>query len=263
MGIVNVTPDSFSDGGTAFTLESALALAAQHVEDHADLLDIGGESSRPGAEPVPLQEELRRVLPVVEALVGKVPVPISIDTAKPEVARQALAAGAAIINDITALTGDPAMTRVAAESGAGVVLMHMRGNPQTMQDNPQYGDVVREVYDYLARRIDAVERQGIPRVRVAVDPGIGFGKTSAQNLELLRNIDRFASLGCAILIGISRKWLLAKVIGRPAGERVTASVVSSLLAVTRGAGVVRVHDVRPMVDAIKVWIALRGGDENP
>jgi dihydropteroate synthase len=262
MGIINVTPDSFSDGGKAFTLEGAIALAAQHAEDQADLLDIGGESSRPGADPVALQEELRRVLPVVEALAGKVSLPISIDTAKAEVARQALAAGAAIINDITALSGDPAMTRVAAESGAGVVLMHMRGNPQTMQDNPQYGDVVREVYDYLGRRLDAVERQGIPRVRIAVDPGIGFGKTSAHNLELLRNLDRFASLGCAVLIGISRKGLLAKVVGRPAGERVTASVVCSLLAAMHGAGVVRVHDVRPTVDAIKVWLALRGGDDN-
>ena len=258
MGIVNVTPDSFSDGGLAAGLEAAVAHALRLVEEGADLLDIGGESSRPGAEPVPLDEEIRRVVPVVEALAPRVRVPISVDTTKAEVARRAIAAGASIVNDIQALDGDPDLARVVAESSAGVVLMHMAGTPRTMQADPRYGDVVAEVRDYLARRIDAVENLGIARARVAIDPGIGFGKTLTHNLELLRNLDQFATLGCAVLIGTSRKGLLGTLTGRPVDQRAVASVVSSLAAAARGADVVRVHDVAAMVDAIKTWTAIHG-----
>lgn len=258
MGIVNVTPDSFSDGGLAGTLAGAVAHAMHLIAEGADLLDLGGESSRPGAEPVPLDEELRRVIPVVEALTPLVTVPISVDTIKAEVARQALRAGASIINDIRGLDGDPDLSRLVAEAGAGVVLMHMAGTPQTMQVDPRYDDVVREVRDDLARRIERAEASGIPRDRIAIDPGVGFGKTLAHNLELLRNLDRFANLGCALLVGTSRKGFLGTLTGRPVGGRATASVVSSLAAIARGANVVRVHDVGPMVDAIKVWTALHG-----
>ena len=258
MGIVNVTPDSFSDGGLAGTLEAAVTPALRLVAEGADLLDLGGESSRPGAEPVPLDEELRRVIPVVEALATLVTVPISVDTTKAEVARRALRAGASIINDIRGLDGDPELSRLVAESGAGVVLMHMAGTPQTMQVDPRYDDVVQEVRDDLARRIERAEALGITRDRIAIDPGIGFGKTLAHNLELLRNLDRFANLGRALLVGTSRKGFLGTLTGRPVGDRATASVVSSLAAVARGANVVRVHDVGPMVDAIKVWTALQG-----
>jgi len=263
MGIVNVTPDSFSDGGLAGTLEGAVAHAMHLIAEGADLLDLGGESSRPGAEPVPLDEELRRVIPVVEALTPLVTVPISVDTTKAEVARQALRAGASIINDIRGLDGDPDLSRLVAEAGAGVVLMHMAGTPRTMQVDPRYDDVVREVRDDLARRIERAEASGIPRDRIAIDPGIGFGKTLAHNLELLRNLDRFANLGCALLVGTSRKGFLGTLTGRPVGDRATASVVSSLAAVTRGANVVRVHDVGPMADALKVWAALFGPEDEP
>ena len=260
MGIVNVTPDSFSDGGRAAALADALALAARLVAEGADLLDVGGESSRPGAEPVPEAEELRRVLPVVEALAASLPVPISVDTVKPGVARRALAAGATILNDITALA-DPEMLAAAAGSGAGVVLMHMAGTPRTMQLDPRYDDVTAEVLEFLARRVEHAEAAGIPRVRIAVDPGIGFGKTQAHNLELLRNLGRFATLGCPLLVGTSRKGFLGAITGRPVGERSAASVASALAAVARGAIVVRVHDVGPTVDALKVWGALEGWDE--
>jgi dihydropteroate synthase len=263
MGIVNVTPDSFSEGGRAATLGEALAHAERLLAEGADLLDIGGESSRPGAGPVPLEEELRRVIPVVEALAGRVSVPLSIDTTKAEVARQALRAGASIVNDITALGADRALTRVIVEEGAGVVLMHMQGTPSTMQVAPCYDDVVAEVLDFLRDRIAWAESQGIPRSRVAIDPGIGFGKTMAHNLEILRNLDRFANLGCAVVIGTSRKGFLGTLTGRPVGERVPATLASSLAAAVRGANVVRVHDVAAMVDAVKVWTAVRGWDEAP
>ncbi len=223
------------------------------------LLDIGGESSRPGAAPVPLVEELRRVLPVVERLADSVAVPISVDTTKAEVARAALAAGAFIVNDITALGGDPEMAAVVADAGAGVVLMHMQGTPQTMQDDPHYEDVVAEVYEFLARRLEWAEARGIPRTQIAIDPGIGFGKRDVHNLALLRNLERFASLGCAVLIGTSRKGVLAKLIGRETGDRTVASAVSALAAIAAGASIVRVHDVAAVCDALCVWEAQRGG----
>jgi dihydropteroate synthase len=261
MGIVNVTPDSFSDGGRAAALDDAVEQGVRLVQEGAEVLDIGGESSRPGSEPVSLEEELRRVVPVVEALTRRVDVPISVDTTKAEVARQSLQAGAAIINDITALGSDRELTQVVVESGAGVVLMHMQGVPRTMQQEPRYHDVVTEVLEFLERRIAWAEATGIPRARVAIDPGIGFGKTIEHNLLILRNIDRFANLGCAVLIGTSRKGFLGVLTGRPVNERGVATVASSLAAAVGGANVVRVHDVAPMVDAIKVWTAIRGWGE--
>ena len=258
MGVVNVTPDSFSDDGLGDDPAGALARALRLQAEGADLLDVGGESSRPGAEPVGVDEELRRVVPAVEAMAGAVAVPISVDTTKAAVARAALRAGAAIINDITALAGDPDMADLLAEEEAGVVLMHMRGTPRTMQHEPRYDDVVAEVYEFLARRVEWADARGIDRARIAIDPGIGFGKTFDHNRELLRNLGRFATLGCAVVVGTSRKGFLGKITGRPVSERVTASVVSSLAALARGASVVRVHDVRPMVDAIQVWEALHG-----
>lgn len=260
MGIVNVTPDSFSDGGRALDPASALARARSLAAEGADLLDVGGESSRPGAAVVPLDEELRRVIPAVEAIRSALPhLPISVDTVKPEVARHALESGASILNDIAGLT-DPAMLRLAAETDCGVVLMHMAGTPATMQIRPTYEDVVEEVRAFLLRRVEAAEASGISRERIAIDPGIGFGKTFAHNLQLLRNLDRFANLGCVVLVGISRKGLLGTITGRPVDGRETASVVSSLAAADRGARVLRVHDVGPMVDALKVWEATHGWD---
>jgi dihydropteroate synthase len=256
MGIVNLTPDSFSDNGhlpgSAESVAFALRLAAQG----ADILDFGGESTRPGADPVSLDEELRRVIPVVRATAEQLEIPISVDTTKAEVARLALAAGALVINDISSLAADPEMVRVAAATGAGVVLMHMQGTPATMQANPAYQDVVNEVYDFLAFRVEWAEARGIPRNRIAVDPGIGFGKTPLHNLEILRNLERFDTLGCPILIGLSRKGFLGSITGRPVSERAAATVAASLDACRRGARIVRVHDVAQMVDAIRVWSAL-------
>jgi dihydropteroate synthase len=258
MGIVNLTPDSFSDGGRSFDCVEAVDRARRLVAEGADLIDLGGESSRPGADSVSLAEELRRVIPVVDALASALAVPLSIDTTKAEVARQALDAGATIINDISALSADPDMARTVARSGAGVVLMHMQGNPGTMQLDPRYSDLIGEIHDYLESRVRWAETQGIPRQRIAVDPGIGFGKTHAHNLAILQNVERFDNLGCVILIGTSRKGFLGKVTGRPLAERAAASVVSSLAGCVRGARVVRVHDVAPMVDAIRIWSAVQG-----
>ncbi|MFO0957822.1 MAG: dihydropteroate synthase [Isosphaeraceae bacterium] len=257
LGIVNVTPDSFSDGGLSDTPEKAAARARALVDDGADLLDLGGESSRPGAEVVPAEEELRRVLPVVEALAASVPVPISVDTCKGSVARRCLEAGAAIINDITSLE-DPETARAVVEFEAGLVLMHMRGNPRTMNQDPRFADVVTEVYDELAERLDRAIRAGIPAERIALDPGIGFGKMLDHNLLLLRNLGRFATLGRPILIGTSRKGFLGDLTGRDRTQRATASVVSALAAATKGAKILRVHDVGPLCDAFKVWEAQVG-----
>lgn len=257
MGIVNVTPDSFSDGGRWFPAGLAVAHGLKLVDEGAEILDVGGESTRPGAEIVSVDEELRRVIPVIEGLASQTAVPISIDTTKPEVARRALLAGASIINDVSAL-GEPGMVELAAGFEVGVVLMHMRGNPRTMQDNPVYEDVVAEVREYLKQRIAWCEARGVPRSRIAVDPGIGFGKTHEHNLMLLRNLDQFANLGCVLLIGVSRKGTIKKMTGRSMDDRLVGSVVCSLAACTMGAGVARVHDVGPMVDAIKVWNETRG-----
>jgi dihydropteroate synthase len=260
MGIVNVTPDSFSDGGRWLAFDDAVAWGDRLVAEGADLLDIGGESSRPGAAVVPVEEEVARVVPVIEALAGRLAVPISVDTTKPEVAARALEAGASILNDIRGLD-DPRLLAIAAESGAGVVLMHMQGTPQTMQVDPRYDDVVREVRDDLARRIDRADRAGIPLERISIDPGIGFGKTFDHNLKLLRNLETFATLGCVLLMGTSRKGFLGKLAGRRTGDQTVASITSALACASAGARVVRVHDVGPTVEAFRVWEGHRGWSE--
>jgi dihydropteroate synthase len=256
MGIVNVTPDSFSDGGALFELDAAIGHCLKLEAEGAEILDIGGESSRPGSEPVTLEDELRRVVPLVAKVRSKTQTTLSVDTMKPAVARACLQEGVDIINDITGLA-DPQMIEVAAEFGAGVVLMHMKGLPKSMQDAPSYDDVVKEVSDFLAERIDRAIAGGIRRDQIAIDPGIGFGKTIEHNLSLLRNLRHFDSLGCTILVGTSRKRFLGTLTGREVSDRVVGSVVSSLLAIQGGADVVRVHDVSPMVDAVKVYAALQ------
>ena len=263
MGILNVTPDSFSDGGLTLEPAAALRHARALVAEGASLLDLGGESTRPGSDAVSLEEELRRVMPVLEPLCRMDMVPISIDTSKSRVAELALARGASIVNDVSALRADPEMVRVIARSGAGVVLMHMQGQPKTMQQNPHYNNVVTEVLEFLAERVAWAMSQGIARSQIAVDPGIGFGKRLEHNLELLRNLGRFATLGCVVVVGTSRKGFLGAISGRDVSGRMVASTVSSLAACAAGAGVVRVHDVAAMVDAIKVWTALRGWESSP
>ena len=256
MGIVNVTPDSFADGGRHFETARAVAHGRQLIEEGADLLDIGGESSRPGAQAVPVAEELHRVLPVIEAL-ADVGVPLSVDTAKPEVMRCAVEAGAVFINDITALQM-PGALEMAARSGAAVCLMHMQGEPRTMQADPAYGDVVREVRDFLAARVAAAQAAGIPVERIVVDPGFGFGKRLAHNLALLRHLDAFRDLGACVLAGLSRKSMLGEISGRKVSDRSTASVAAALLAARNGARILRVHDVAATKDALAVWAAVEG-----
>jgi dihydropteroate synthase len=255
MGILNITPDSFSDGGVFFDRAQALAHAERMVAEGADILDVGGESTRPGAQAVPVEEELERVVPVIEALRARVPVPISIDTSKPEVMRAAVAAGAGLINDVRALRAEGAPAAAAALA-VPVCLMHMQGEPRSMQDNPQYGDVVAEVRDFLAQRIAAAEAAGIARHRIVIDPGFGFGKTVAHNLQLLRGLDSFAQLGVPVLAGLSRKSLIGKLLDLPVERRVSASVALALLAVQNGARIVRVHDVGPTIEAIRMWEAV-------
>ena len=254
MGIVNVTPDSFSDGGRHFDTARAVAHGRQLLQEGADILDIGGESSRPGAQAVSAEEELRRVLPVIEALAAD-GIPVSVDTVKPEVMRRAVAAGAAIINDIAALRA-PGALAAAAESGAAVCLMHIQGEPATMQADPRYGDVVAEVHDFLAQRVTAAQAAGIPTERIIVDPGFGFGKRLAHNLALLRQLDRFCDLGACVLAGLSRKSMLGEITGRKVSLRDTASVAAALLAARNGARILRVHDVAAMKDALAVWAAV-------
>jgi dihydropteroate synthase len=256
MGVVNVTPDSFSDGGRFFEASAAIAHARRLVEEGADILDLGAESSRPGAQPVSAEEELRRLLPVLQELKGE-PVPISVDTSKPEVMRAAIDAGAAMINDIGALRSPGALETVSA-SDAGVCLMHMQGEPRTMQHEPRYRDVVAEVAAFLAERVAAAEAKGIGRGRIAIDPGFGFGKSVAHNFELLRNLERITALGLPVVAGWSRKSTLGAITGRAAVERLAASLAAALLAVQRGARIVRVHDVAATRDALAVLAALDG-----
>jgi dihydropteroate synthase len=255
MGIVNITPDSFSDGGQHATTAAAIAHAQQLIADGADILDIGGESTRPGAAKVSEQEELDRVLPVIEGLRG-IAVPVSIDTWKPQVMRAALVAGASMVNDVNALL-EPGALKAVADSDAAVCLMHKQGTPQTMQQRPEYRDVIAEVSAFLGERIAAAEAAGIARQRIVIDPGFGFGKTLAHNLDLLRELAAFRALGVPVLAGLSRKSMLGAITGREVGERVAASVAAALLAVQRGAAIVRVHDVRETADALKVWDAIR------
>jgi len=256
MGVVNVTPDSFSDGGLYAGTEQAVAHARRLIGEGADILDIGGESTRPGAAPVSLDEERRRVLPVLDALAG-CGVPLSVDTRKPALMSEAIATGAAMVNDVTAL-GAPGALAAVAQAPVAVCLMHMQGEPGTMQENPVYGDVVAEVRDFLEQRITVAEQAGIARDRIVADPGFGFGKTDEHNLALLRSLGEFRSLGVALLAGLSRKAMLGRLTGREPRERVPASVAAALLAVQNGAQLVRVHDVAGARRAAAVARALRG-----
>ena len=255
MGIVNVTPDSFSDGGHHATVDAAIAHALRLLEQGADVLDIGGESTRPGAEPVEEAIELGRVLPVIEALVARTAVPISVDTSRPGVMRAALAAGAGMVNDVRALRAEGALEAVAA-STAAVVLMHMAGEPRTMQQAPAYDDVVGEVQRFLAERVFACEMAGIDKRRIVIDPGFGFGKAHEHNLALLAQLKRFSGIGVPVLAGLSRKSCLGQITGRGVDARMAASVSAHLVAVQHGAMLVRVHDVAETVDALKVWAAV-------
>ncbi|ALN90508.1 dihydropteroate synthase [Lysobacter gummosus] len=256
LGIVNVTPDSFSDGGAHDTLEAAVAHGLRLAEEGADALDIGGESTRPGADEVSLEEELRRTIPVIERLARETSLPISIDTSKPEVMRAAVAAGAGLINDVYALRREGALD-AAAELGVPVVLMHMLGEPRSMQQQPEYDDVVAQVHRFLAERIFAAEMAGIAKKRIVVDPGFGFGKTLQHNLTLLSQLERFTELGVPLLAGLSRKRSIGELTGREdARERVHGSVAAHLIAAQRGAMLLRVHDVAATVDALKVWAAV-------
>jgi dihydropteroate synthase len=251
MGVVNVTPDSFSDGGVNFDTEAAVASARRMVEEGAAIVDVGGESTRPGAEWVPPDEELRRVVPVLERLAG---VPVSIDTSKAEVARHALELGAELVNDVTALRGDPGLAGVVADSGAYLCLMHMLGEPRTMQDDPRYDDVAAEVAVFLEERLGVAVAAGIPEERIALDPGIGFGKTVEQNFELVRRLDVLLALGRPVVIGLSRKSSLGRLLGDPEATVGTtaASVGAAVAAYERGAAILRVHDVRETVEALTV-----------
>jgi dihydropteroate synthase len=265
MGVLNVTPDSFSDGGLYFDAGQAVARGLELAAEGADVLDIGGESTRPGSLPVPELEELRRVVPVVEALRKRTEALLSVDTTKAAVARAALDAGADIVNDTSAFRFDPAMPGVVARSGAAVVLMHMKGTPLTMQDAPRYGDLLGEIGAFLAERIRIAETAGIPRERVIVDPGIGFGKTFEDNLVLLRRQEVFHGLGRPLLMGFSRKAFLGHILGLPPGERLEATIAAAVLAVERGAHILRVHDVGPVARAVRAAEAILapGGDAAP
>ena len=258
MGVINVTPDSFSDGGRfpepAAAAEHGLRLAAEG----ADILDVGGESTRPYSAPVDVDEELRRVMPVVEALSRETPVPVSIDTSKAAVARKALAAGAQIINDVTGLTGDPAMVEVAVESGAGLCVMHMRGTPRSMQDHPTYEDVVGEVIAYLGDRREGLTAAGVDPQRIAVDPGIGFGKTTEHNVALLRAAWRLHQLGCPVLVGPSQKRFIGEVLSDLGADRTAGTIGVALSLARQGVQVIRVHDVAPVRQALALYEATGG-----
>ena len=256
MGIVNVTPDSFSDGGRHFGASAAFEHALRLHEDGAELVDIGGESTRPGAAAVPLDEELRRVMPVVEKLAAR-GIAVSVDTMKPGVMRAAIGAGEAMVNDVNAFRAEGAIEAIAASQVATCV-MHMQGTPATMQVEPKYEDVVAEVAGYLRDRARVLDEAGVDRDRIVVDPGFGFGKTLAHNLALLRALPMLASMGYALLAGLSRKKSIGDITGRAATERTAGSVAAALIAVQNGANFVRVHDVKETVDAINVWLAFRG-----
>ncbi len=257
MGILNVTPDSFSDGGVFFARDAAMRQAEAMWRAGAAIIDVGGESTRPGAEPVTVQEELDRVIPIVEALHAELPVVLSVDTSKPEVMREAVAAGAGLINDVYALRREGAL-EAARECGVPVCLMHMQGEPRTMQREPRYDDVVDEVVGFLGQRISACLEAGIARDRLLVDPGFGFGKELPHNLQLLKNLPQLKKLDCPILVGISRKSMVGALLdGRPVDGRLHGSVAAATLAVWQGAAIVRAHDVGPTVDAVRIAAAVR------
>ncbi len=257
MGILNVTPDSFSDGGDFITPDVAIERARLMVKEGADIIDIGGESTRPGARPVPEQEELERVIPVIRAIASELSVPVSIDTSKAGVMREAVAAGAGMINDVMALRA-PGALEAARDAKVPVCLMHMQGEPRTMQQDPEYGDVVEDLLQFFRARIQACSEAGIPRGRLLLDPGFGFGKRLEHNVALLARLERFGELGPPLLVGLSRKSMIGAILGdAPVDERLHGSVAAALLAVERGAAIVRVHDVKPTVDALKLVQALR------
>ena len=255
MGVVNVTPDSFSDGGKFIQLNQSLDHAKALIAEGADLLDIGGESTRPGAAPVSLDEERRRVLPLLEKLAGGA-VPISIDTQKPALMREAVAAGASMVNNVYGFR-QPGAFEAVADSDAAICIMHMQGEPRTMQQSPHYDDVTAQVRDYLAGRVDAAQGAGIAVDRIVIDPGFGFGKTLAHNLQLLRELRQLTGAGCALLAGLSRKAMLGTITGRDPTQRVYASAAAALIAVQNGAQIVRVHDVAATRDALAVWQAMQ------
>ncbi len=256
MGVVNVTPDSFLDGGRYFDSAAAISHALRLVEDGADLLDIGAESTRPGADIVTEAEECRRAIPVVTAIAKAVSVPISIDTSKAAVAQAALDAGAVLVNDVTALQGDPAMVDVVARTGAGIVLMHMRGTPRTMQQTPHYHDVVGEISDFFEERIGFAMAHGIVRRQIILDPGIGFGKLLVHNLTLLARLHYFMQFDCPLMIGVSHKAFLGQLVDGHVHERQWATAAAVAMAVDRGAGILRVHDVKAMKDVVQVAAAI-------
>jgi dihydropteroate synthase len=258
MGVLNVTPDSFSDGGQFADPRAAIAHAERMIAEGADLIDVGGESSRPGAAPVDADEEIRRIRPIVEAL-AESEIPVSIDTAKAAVARVALAAGALVVNDVSAGRSDPSLPRVAAEHGAGYIAMHMRGEPRTMQDAPQYRDVVAEVAEELEAWAEAIEAAGVAREAIAIDPGIGFGKDLEHNLQLLGHLDQILTLGRPVAVGCSRKSFIGRLTGAEAGERLPGTIAAHLFAWARGAQILRVHDVVAARHSLTVWQAIAEG----
>lgn len=262
MGVLNVTPDSFSDGGRFFDPEAALVHGLAMADQGADLLDVGGESTRPGSDPVSDEEEWRRIAPVIRGLASKVDVPLSVDTMKPVVASQAIKAGASIVNDVSGLQ-DPAMVRLVAANQVGVVAMHMLGDPKTMQQHPRYSDVVGEVRAFLAERVKVLETAGVASDAIAIDPGLGFGKRLEHNLTLLRGLDRLVELGHPVVVGVSRKSFIEKLAGGEPGERLSGSLAAATLAVSKGAHVIRAHDVRETVRAMRVADGiLRRGDDS-
>ena len=256
MGVLNVTPDSFSDGGTFVTVEQAVDHARQMQAEGADIIDIGAESSRPGAHPIDEREELRRLIPVVEAVRAAVSLPISVDTTKAAVARSAIQAGAVIVNDISALQGDSSMAQLVAETGVGVVLMHMQGTPQTMQQSPRYGNVVEEVMAFLQQRAQVAIACGVRSSQIVLDPGFGFGKLQEHNLRMLAEFEAFTTLGYPVLAGVSRKQFIGNVIRRPVHEREFGNAGAVAVAVLKGAHIIRVHDVRAMKDTAMVVSAI-------
>ncbi len=258
MGVLNITPDSFSDGGRYLSLDAALRRAAVMVTEGAAIIDVGGESTRPGAPAVPVQEELDRVLPVVERLAQELPVPVSVDTSKPTIMREAARVGAGMINDVWALR-QPGALEAARASGLPVCLMHMLGEPATMQREPIYTDVVAEVRAFLAERVQACAAMGIQRERILVDPGFGFGKTLEHNLSLLRHLEQLTDLAAGVLVGFSRKSMIGLLLEAPVNERLPGSLAAAVLAAWQGAGVIRAHDVKETVQALRVCAALRAG----
>lgn len=260
MGILNVTPDSFSDGGVFFNEKKAIEHAFRLVEEGADIIDVGGESTRPGSEPVSVQEEIRRTIPVIEAIASKVKVPVSIDTYKSEVARHALDAGASIVNDISGLRFDPDMPKVVAEYGVPVIIMHIKGRPKDMQQNPVYEALIPEIMDYLRISIRLAEKFGISREMIIIDPGIGFGKTFEHNLQIIKNLKEFTKLGRPIAIGVSRKAFIGKILGDvPPSERLEGTAAAVAISIFNGANIVRVHDVKEIAKVAKVTDSIKRG----